>query len=458
MLKNKYLFFLFSVSFSMYLFSANNVFANPAISSFLLNGTAENLTFNPESGESVSIEVKANVPVKFTRLYICSIDQACNGTSGNYTRYFTQSSISDTVTKLWNGKKTGDIEIVPEGEYKIMASMTEGTNSPVTEFGQYSIFINFSNVNATSSDIVENSSSTVVSIIPNTPIPHISSHSETEDLSDYDEKTEFEITAGRERMATVGSPLEFNANYNLLQKDQCVPNFKWSFGDGFENSGKDVKHAYKYSGEYQVVLNAICGDYNSVSRTNVVVIFPNLSILSILNGDFEIKNNSKTEINIGLWKIKGGQKDFIFPQDTIISVNKKIILSKEDFSTSSSTTRISLNNSSDGEVAFTNNNFTQNSVISLQNTNNQEIMSVAEAEKLAKDYKEKLALNDKSENITKDVVFEDINNDLIDNKNIPQTATVLNSIDSSSTKNFWSKLIDIPINSFKSILYMFYDF
>jgi len=160
------------------------------------------------------------------------------------------------------------------------------------------------NNNSNSNTSTSSTSTTNASVIIKTV--YISTHSGEEDLSNYNDKTAFEITAGRERMALVGSPLEFDAKYSLSQKDQCVPVFKWSFGDGFEAVGKKVVHTYKHPGEYQVVLNGNCGDYNSISRTTVKVNSPNILILNLENGDMEMLNNSNTEINIGNWKIKGG--------------------------------------------------------------------------------------------------------------------------------------------------------
>ena len=242
MYRNRSSFFVFVIFLFVFTLSfASQVFASPVISSFLLNGSAGNITFNPNNGESVSIDVRANEPVKFTRLYICSVSQICNGTSGNYTRYFTQSDISDAISKTWNGKKTGDTEIVPAGEYKIMVSMTEGTNDPVTAFGQYSIFVDFSSVNnnGTSSNTNTNATSTTNNSSGNSSTTtvikrtvYVSAHSSTEDLSNYSDMSSFEISAGRERMALIGTPLAFDAKYNLLDKNSCSPIFKWSFGDG----------------------------------------------------------------------------------------------------------------------------------------------------------------------------------------------------------------------------------
>lgn len=483
--KNQFLSFLLLIGLPIILFfvSINNVFAAPSITSFLLNNSAQNVTFNPNNDESISIEVKANTQVKFTRLYICSINQICNGTSGNYTRYFSQSDISDTITKSWNGKKSGDVEIVPAGEYRVMVSMTEGSNAAVTEFGPYSIFINFSNTestttNSTSSDsqsdeptsTTTNSSTIITKPIVVIRTVYVSAHSGTEDLSDYDEKIAFKIVAGRERITLSDTPIEFNAKYTLLQKDSCVPTFKWSFGDGFEAIGKNITHTYRYPGEYQVILNSDCGEYKSTSRTVVKVISPNVFIQNDLNGDIEIFNNGMVEINIGSWKIKGGQNDFIFPQDTIISAKNKIVISSGYIGTNASTSSISLNNPTDREVAHTKvineqkdpSIFSRDEIIKNIVLASSSDMSVAEAEKLAIEYKQKIALTEQKNNMTESLketnTVVNVDNNILNNEGIIQIASVMNAVISTSTSNFWANLIDIPIKSIKSLIHIFYDF
>ena len=493
MYKNRYL-VIFSVVFSINLFvfvSIPKVFASPTITSLLLNNESKSVTFNPNKDEAVSIQVDADVPVKFTRLYICSIDLPCNGTSGNYTRYFTQSSVSNTITKVWNGKKTGDTEIVPAGEYKIMVSMTEGTNDPVLEFGQYSIFVDFSNnINDNSSDSAsstsnENDSSTTTttatgvsdySSVSTNRAVYLSSHSATDGLSDYSNKTSFEISAGRERLTAAGSSLNFDSKYSLPQDSQCAPSFSWSFGDGFDSLGDKVSHIYKFPGEYQVVLNGICGNHTSISRTVVNVVLPVIFMSLTQNGDLKLTNNGKMEINIGKWKIKGGQTDFTFPLDTIIASGKSITLSKESLNLSSLSNKISLNNNLDGEVTSiliaNSKQQIQPSYISVQSTQDQTTLvdnsiSVAEAESLVREYKNKtvsesqktiVAANDISPTEITVPVPDDPQYSTSTSDRLDQTATVLDSIDSAMVKSFWRKLIEIPINGLTSIAHMFYSF
>ena len=332
------------------------------------------------------------------------------------------------------------------------------TSSPTDCTGGLPVVTQTCNTNSVSTSS-ENQATKVVN-----RVVYVSAHSGEEDLSNYNEKTTFEATAGRERMALVGSPIEFDAKYSLLQKDQCTPIFRWSFGDGFESIDKKVDHTYKYPGEYQIVLNGTCGDYSSISRTKTTVMSPSVSISSVSDDSVEIKNNGKTEINIGNWKINGGSKDFIFSRDTIISPNNKIVLSKEDVDVNASTTKISLYNPSGREVTYLIiENITEQNPIALKTKTDESFlsatstqMSVADAEILLKKYKERIYLEQEfGKSKPTKIDDEERANSVV---GIVQTASVMNSAVSSSTKGFWSKLIDIPSNTVKTIAHMFYDF
>ncbi len=189
-----------------------------------------------------------------------------------------------------------------------------------------------------------------------TKIVYVSSHASPEDLSDLEITPAFEISAGRERTASVGAPVQFSAKYSASQDLSIYPQiFDWSFGDGTSASGKDISHIYKYHGDYTVILNGTCNGIDSVSRTTVHALSPDVSIIAILNGDVQIMDNSDTEINLGNWKLKDLSGEFIFPADTIVLPGKSIILSNEDTKIKAGTNdKLYLYNPSGGQVAFAN--------------------------------------------------------------------------------------------------------
>lgn len=156
-----------------------------------------------------------------------------------------------------------------------------------------------------------------------------SAHSSPFPLSNTENKIDFEISAGRDRLTSVGNKILFitKATRSQNMDDKNIV-YEWSFGDGTLSKGNIVDHTYKFAGEYSVVVNGYYSDKQAVSRIKVLVIEPKLS-LSRVSGGLEILNNSGSEINLEGWRFLGQTKSFVFPKDTLLPNNKKIVFSDE---------------------------------------------------------------------------------------------------------------------------------
>lgn len=157
----------------------------------------------------------------------------------------------------------------------------------------------------------------------------ISAHSSGVSLSQMPQEMEFEISAGRDRLTTVGSNLTFRAVPTKLQNmsEQGIT-YQWSFGDGTTGLGSSVSHSYKFAGDYSVVVNGSFSDKQAVSRAQVKVFMPDISLTRV-SGGVEINNKSKMEINLEGWQLSSSGRSFIFPKDTLISAGKKITFADE---------------------------------------------------------------------------------------------------------------------------------
>jgi hypothetical protein len=167
-----------------------------------------------------------------------------------------------------------------------------------------------------------------------TPSSHLSAsdtsaHVSPLPLSNFSQKQELYISAGRNRTVAVGNPVIFEA-YAIDAKGVKVQNVSsvWSFGDGAQGGGTKVLHTYKYSGEYAVVLNASAGGNEAVSRAEIKVFAPKINIGMEDGGGISLLNDSANEINIGGWKISSVSGTFVAAQDTIIGAGKKLVLPK----------------------------------------------------------------------------------------------------------------------------------
>ncbi|MFA6253861.1 MAG: helix-hairpin-helix domain-containing protein [Candidatus Paceibacterota bacterium] len=144
-------------------------------------------------------------------------------------------------------------------------------------------------------------------------------HTGETDLSDYQNES-FKIGAGRERLATVRTPILFSASQNKKGKD--VNYFVWSFGDGTNATGAKVYHTYQFPGHYNVVLNGLIDSgEGAVARTAVLVTEPEIKITAVdpAIGYVEITNNGDEEQNLNSWALRAVKNEYTFPLDTIVS-------------------------------------------------------------------------------------------------------------------------------------------
>jgi hypothetical protein len=160
-------------------------------------------------------------------------------------------------------------------------------------------------------------------------------------LSEFTQKQELFISAGRDRIVAAGNPVSFEA-FAVDAKGVKNPGISavWSFGDGSQSFGIKTTHIYSYPGEYVVVLNVNASGKEAVSRAEVRVFAPKVSILPEEGGAVSLANESAYEVNVGGWKIAAPVGTFSPASDTIIKTGKKIIFPKTvtgvDFSASDS--------------------------------------------------------------------------------------------------------------------------
>jgi len=152
-----------------------------------------------------------------------------------------------------------------------------------------------------------------------------SAHSSPAPINKSTTKIDFEIYAGRDRLTTVGNSLVFKADSVKSQgiTEQSI-GYSWSFGDGSIGNNKTTEHSYRFSGEYNVILNASYADKQAVSRLVVKVVQPDLAIKKVFGG-VEVHNKTKQEINLNGWTLSSNFRLFKFPVDTLIGPDKKVV-------------------------------------------------------------------------------------------------------------------------------------
>jgi hypothetical protein len=188
------------------------------------------------------------------------------------------------------------------------------------------------NLSSTSSSAIQTqsnySSTTSVSISTNSNNSNsnineaFSAHFSSSELSSKKTEAALSVSAGRDRLGSVGSPMEFRAINDFEYTHRA--NFTWSFGDGTQGVGESLIHTYDYPGEYVVVLNVESPEGKGVARTNIKIIDPGLVISTATPQRIEIKNNSSYETSLYGWAMISGSGFFLFPKDTLIRAGQSV--------------------------------------------------------------------------------------------------------------------------------------
>lgn len=398
-----FLFTIVAIFFGASVLNSQMVFASvPQIAECKLNNLNQNVTFNPNNS-TLSIDVLTDQPVKFNTISICQeSDSVCSRTTA--VKYFTYtSSYLETVNKVWDGKTGGSSStLVSDGTYKIRATLANqgGESNTPGEYCSVNISVDLADiVSGTDGDSDEISTTTTATATATTtatttPISRsggstvYSVHYIQEDLSNYEPINVFEVSAGRDRLAYVDLPLNFEAKHKIskdLEGRKCE--YLWTFGDGLSQIGEKVEHIYKYMGDYNVVLNGTCAGIKSVSRTTVKVLVPSLSIVQKADGAVEISNQGKYEINLYGWKIKSANQEYVFPLDTIISAGKVVTFPTEYLKIALAGGEIILADSTDKSVVQV-----QSQSLTFAN-NSDRVITVADFERFAMEYKRLTSVN-----------------------------------------------------------------
>ncbi len=359
-----------------------------------------------------------------------------DGSIGNFT--ITVQLVSGETSKTWITTQVVNISdsLIVDDPIDDDVSTTTATST--------------TNTNSTSTV-----STTTIITQTKTRYVYVSAHSSSEELSDYISGNTLEISAGRDRISYVGIPVDFDAKHN--KKDGRV-NFTWSFGDGTSETGQEISHVYKNTGDYIVILNSKNSINDAVSRTNIKILEPDLS-MSIVRGGLEVANNGDYEINIGDWKVSNGYTDIFIPKDTIIASKNKIVIPDNVFTEFQDFTNISLINQSGNMLISSNEG--NNQVISLNNKENlvaneslEKIlgMKIEDVENIVYTYKSNMALDKK----IKESKFENINDVVVSEKK-DNLATVGEVMISTTTEGVLKKIIYSPIRGVKNMFGRFYD-
>lgn len=137
--------------------------------------------------------------------------------------------------------------------------------------------------------------------------------------------------AGPNIISQVREEIHFNGSKSY-DPDNDHLFFFWNFGDGSFSKETSPVHSYQFPGKYTVVLEVSDGKNKSTDQILVTILPKNifLSEFSPKEGWIEIWNKNSYPVNLSNWKVKNGDKEFVFPKNFIIPANQFLVIPQEN--------------------------------------------------------------------------------------------------------------------------------
>lgn len=93
----------------------------------------------------------------------------------------------------------------------------------------------------------------------------------------------------------------------------------WSFGDGMQRNGANVYHTYYYPGEYVAVVRVSTPDGGDAFVESIITVKDaSIKIDSVSVRGISLTNNSSRTLDLSLWRLSMGGKEFKIPTGTQI--------------------------------------------------------------------------------------------------------------------------------------------
>lgn len=135
------------------------------------------------------------------------------------------------------------------------------------------------------------------------------------------------IITGGDRTVSSGADTPFTAVvYDGKGNKRDDAFVSWSFGDGMRRTGASVYHAYYYPGEYIAVVRVSTSDGGDALKEMVITAEDaSVKIASVSARGISLANDSQRTLDLSLWRLSMGGKEFKIPAGTQILSGRNIL-------------------------------------------------------------------------------------------------------------------------------------
>jgi len=145
------------------------------------------------------------------------------------------------------------------------------------------------------------------------------------------------VDGGPSRIVTAGADTFFTAiAYDSIGQLRKNADITFTFGDGGQEKGREVRYAYKKPGTYTAVIRAKDKGISAVSLIEVVVREPHISITQVNEEGITLTNTSESLADLSGWKIHTASKSVKLPDDTVLAPGASTLFAYETLGIDSS--------------------------------------------------------------------------------------------------------------------------
>jgi hypothetical protein len=267
-------------------------------------------TIYPTAATASSLATTTAIDVAFSEQVKVSI-KILSASGGNVKSLYSSSSVTNPAPKIWDGTTTSGAPVSP-GIYTILISAT-----------------------STASDVLSmtDSSKTITVASAGEPTPPADSsdtggttiHTAPESSPaggppEYIPVPALRIITIGARTVSSGADTTFTAAvYDGKGNKRDDALVTWSFGDGMRRTGASVFHKYYEPGEYLAIVHAVTSDGGD-ARSDIRITVQNagIKIASISPRGVSLSNTGTRTLDLSLWRLSAGGKEFKIPEDTQI--------------------------------------------------------------------------------------------------------------------------------------------
>ncbi len=286
------------------------VFAHAAPPS-LTTYTVSHDTIYPSATAGSGFATTTSIDTAFSEQVKVSIKIMSAG-GGTVKSLYSSSGVTNPAPKIWDGMNTAGIR-VDNGTYTILISATSTATSLTMTDSSKTVIVASSDSTSpdTSSDSI-----TTTTTAPQSGAP-----------PEYIPIPTLRIVTNGSRSVSSSADTAFTAvvydGKGNKRNDALVT---WSFGDGMRRVGASVFHAYYDPGEYLAVVHAITSDGGDALVENIITVKDaSIKIVSASSRGITLVNNSARTLDLSLWRLSMGGKEFKIPEDTQILGGRTVL-------------------------------------------------------------------------------------------------------------------------------------